>query len=395
MRVAIVHDWLTGLRGGEKVLELFLELYPEATIATLLHVPGSTSPRIESHPIRTTFIQKLPLVEQRYRWYLPLFPRAIESLDLSGFDLVISSSHCAAKGAIAPKGALHICYCHTPMRYVWDRFEDYFGSGWKSRLLYGPAARLLRRWDRNSARRVDHFIANSHYVASRIRDYYGRDVDAVIPPPVDTDFYTPAPEDAASAEPYFLVVSALVPYKRIELAFEAFRGRAEPLLVVGTGPSEAKLKALAPKNVRLLGWLPDEELRKLYRGCRATVLPGVEDFGIVPLEALACGAPVVAYGEGGALDTVKDGETGVLFREPTAASLSRAIDRVSGLRFNRESLRNWALGFSRERFLTQMREFILTRTQEHKRASPAAGPGGPHPPRAGSEGSAGGGAPAH
>ena len=384
MRVAIVHDWLTGLRGGEKVLELFLELYPEATIATLLHVPGSTSPRIESHPIRTTFIQKLPLVEQRYRWYLPLFPRAIESLDLSGFDLVISSSHCAAKGAIAPKGALHICYCHTPMRYVWDRFEDYFGSGWKSRLLYGPAARLLRRWDRNSARRVDHFIANSHYVASRIRDYYGRDVDAVIPPPVDTDFYTPAPEDAASAEPYFLVVSALVPYKRIELAFEAFRGRAEPLLVVGTGPSEAKLKALAPKNVRLLGWLPDEELRKLYRGCRATVLPGVEDFGIVPLEALACGAPVVAYGEGGALDTIKDGETGVLFREPTAASLSRAIDRVSGLRFNRESLRNWALGFSRERFLTQMREFISSRTQDRYQTS---GPGGPHPPRARSEGS--------
>src|SRR3990172_1074148 len=229
------------------------------------------------------------------------------------------------------------------MRYVWDRFEDYFGSGWKSRLLYGPAARLLRRWDRNSARRVDHFIANSHYVASRIRDYYGREVDAVIPPPVDTGYYTPAPDgdSAAAAEPYFLVVSALVPYKRIELALEA----------------------IAPKNVRLLGWLPDEELRRLYRGCRATILPGVEDFGIVPLEAIACGAPVVAYGEGGALDTGKDGETGAFFREPTAASLSHAIDRVSGLRFNKESLRNWALGFSRERFLTQMREFISSRTR--------------------------------
>jgi len=365
MRVAIVHDWLTGRRGGEKVLELLLELYPEATIFTLLHLPGSAGSSIEAHPIRTSFIQKLPLVERHYRWYLPLFPRAIESLDLSGFDLVLSSSHCAAKGAIAPKGALHICYCHTPMRYVWDRFGDYFGRGWKARLLYGPAARRLRRWDRNSASRVDHFIANSHYVASRIRDYYGREVDAVIPPPVDTGYYTPAPDgdSAAAAEPYFLVVSALVPYKRIELALEAFRGRAETLLVVGTGPSRGRIEAIAPKNVRLLGWLPDEELRRLYRGCRATILPGVEDFGIVPLEAIACGAPVVAYGEGGALDTVKDGETGAFFREPTAASLSHAIDRVSGLRFNKESLRNWALGFSRERFLTQMREFISSRTR--------------------------------
>jgi glycosyltransferase involved in cell wall biosynthesis len=364
MRVAIVHDWLTGLRGGEKVLELLLELYPEATIFTLLHVAGSTSSRIESHPIRTTFIQKLPLVERHYRWYLPLFPRAIESLDFSGFDLVLSSSHCAAKGAIAPKGALHICYCHTPMRYVWDRFEDYFGRGWKARILYGPAAGLLRRWDRTSARRVDHFIANSRYVASRIREYYGREVDAIIPPPVDTDFYNPAPESGGPAEPYFLVVSALVPYKRIELAIEAFRGRSEPLLIVGTGPAKSRLEALAPENIRFLGWLPDEELRSLYRGCRAAILPGVEDFGIVPLEALACGAPVVAYGEGGALDTVRDGETGVLFHEPTPLSLSHAIDRVSGLSFNKESLRNWALGFSRDRFLTQMREFISSRTQD-------------------------------
>jgi glycosyltransferase involved in cell wall biosynthesis len=356
MRVAIVHDWLTGLRGGEKVLELFLELFPEATIATLLYVPGSTSARIESRPIVTSFIQKLPLVERHYRWYLPLFPRAIESLDLSGFDLVLSSSHCAAKGAIAREGALHICYCHTPMRYVWDRFEDYFGRGWKSRLLYAPAARRLRRWDRSSAARVDAFVANSGYVASRIRDYYGREVDAIVPPPVDTDFYTPAQEGAG--DPYYLVVSALVPYKRIELAIEAFRGRAERLVVAGAGPSKSRLEAGAPSNVRFLGFLPDEELRRLYRGARAAILPGVEDFGIVPLESMACGVPVVAYGVGGALDTVKDGETGVLFSEPTPASLSRAIDRVSALSFNKESLRNWAVGFSKERFLTRMREFI-------------------------------------
>ena len=356
MRVVIVHDWLTGLRGGEKVLELLLEIFPDATIATLLHVPGSTSSRIESRPIVTSFIQKLPLVERQYRWYLPLFPRAIESLDLSGFDLVISSSHCAAKGAIAGRGAPHISYCHTPMRYVWDRFEDYFGRGWKSRLLYAPWARRLRRWDRSSASRVDSFVANSRYVASRIRDYYGREVDAVIPPPVDTDFYTPGSE--VGGDPYYLVVSALVPYKRIDSAVEAFRGRPERLLVVGAGPSRETLEAFAPSNVRFLGFLPDEELRRLYRGARGAILPGVEDFGIVPLEAMACGTPVVAYGEGGALDTVKDGETGVLFLEPTPASLSHAIDRVSALSFNKESLRNWAVGFSRERFLTRMREFI-------------------------------------
>ncbi len=366
MRVAIVHDWLTGLRGGEKVLELLLELFPDATLATLLYVPGSTSNRIESRPIVTSFIQKLPLVERHYRWYLPLFPRAIESLNLSDFDLVLSSSHCAAKGAIARAGALHVCYCHTPMRYVWDRFEDYFGRGWKSRLLYSPAARRLRRWDRSSASRVDSFIANSRYVATRIRDYYGRDVDAVIPPPVDIDFYTPAPE-AASAVPYFLAVSALVPYKRLELAVEAFRGRPERLLVVGAGPSRSRLEASAPSNVRFLGFLPDEELRRLYRGARAAILPGVEDFGIVPLEAMACGTPVVAYGDGGALDTVKDGETGVFFREATAAALSHAIDRVSVLSFNKESLRNWAVGFSRERFLTRMREFIHSFLNKHGR----------------------------
>ncbi|MGH9332767.1 MAG: glycosyltransferase, partial [Vicinamibacteria bacterium] len=269
--------------------------------------------------------------------------------------------HCAAKGAIPPKGVRHICYCHTPMRYVWDRFSDYFGDGWKAHLFYGPAARGLRRWDRKTASRVDHFVANSRYVASRIRDYYGREVDAVIPPPVDTDFFTPDPEHPVPGD--FLVVSALVPYKRIDLAIEAFRGRREMLNIVGTGPSEASLKSRAPENVRFLGWLPDEELRVLYRSCTAAILPGVEDFGIVPLEAQACGAPVVAFSEGGALDSVREGETGVFFREPTALSLSHAIDRVSTLRFNKTSLRDWALGFSRERFVSRMRDFLSARIE--------------------------------
>jgi glycosyltransferase involved in cell wall biosynthesis len=361
MRVAIVHDWLTGFRGGEKVLDLLIELFPGATIFTLVHTAGSTSARIESRPIVTAFTQKLPLASRHYRWYLPLFPWAIESLDLAGFDLILSSSHCAAKGVVPPAGALHICYCHTPMRYVWDRFEDYFGNGVKARLVYGPVASFLRRWDRDSASRVHRFIANSTYVKERIRSYYGREVDAVIPPPVDTDFYTPGEEARRN---YFLIVSALVPYKRIDLALEAFRGRGEDLLIVGVGPSAARLRAMAPANVRFLGWLPDEELRRLYRGCRATILPGVEDFGIVPLESMACGRPVVALARGGVLDTVRDGETGVLFEEASSVSLSRAIDRVSSLRFNESSLREWALGFSREKFLNRMREFVRMRLEE-------------------------------
>ncbi len=361
MRVALVHDWLTGLRGGEKVLECLVELYPEATLFTLLHIPGTTSERIESLPIRTAFTQNLPLVKTHYRWYLPVFPSAIESLRLEGFDLIISSSHCVAKGVRPPSGALHVCYCHTPMRYVWDRFEDYFGTGMSARLVYGPIAARLRRWDVSSAPRVDHFIANSSYVAERIKRCYGREADSVIPAPVDTDFFTRS-DDAR--EPYYLVVSALVPYKRIDLAIDAFRGRSERLVIVGSGPFDRQLRARAGTNVEFRGFVRNGELRELYRRCRAVVLPGVEDFGIVPLEAQACGCPVVALGEGGARDTVRDCETGVLFGESTPSALSSAIDKVSSLSFNEESLRDWALGFSREKFRARIRDFIRARVEQ-------------------------------
>jgi len=354
MRVALVHDWLTGMRGGEKVLEVFCELFPDATLYTLVHVAGTTSPTIESRPIRTAFTQKLPKASSLYRWYLPLHPWAIGSLRIDDVDLVLSSSHCVAKSIRAPKGALHICYCHTPMRYVWDRFEDYFGSGVKAKLLYGPVASRLRHWDKATADRVDTYIANSNYVAERIERYYGRE-SAVIPPPVDTDFFVPGNTDAP---PYFLIVSALVPYKRVDLAIDAFRGRKEELRIVGAGPDAARLKSSAPDNVRFLGWVDPSALRELYQGCRACLLPGVEDFGIVPLEAQASGAPVVAFGYGGALDTVRDGETGVLFQEQTVPALSRAIDKVSSLRLNKKSMRDWALGFSRETFRGRMQAFI-------------------------------------
>ncbi len=354
MRVALIHDWLTGLRGGEKVLEVLCELYPDATLFTMVYIPDSTSLIIESHPIRTAFTQKLPAVKSLYRWYLPLYPWAVESLDLDGYDLVVSSSHCVAKGVLTPPDSTHICYCHTPMRYVWDRFGDYFGNGVTARLVYGPVAHYLRKWDVASAERVDHFIANSKHVAERIQKYYRREAD-VIYPPVDTEVYVPAEEEP---EDYYLIVSALVPYKRLELAIDAFNKRNEPLLIVGTGPQEAKLKARAGPNIRFLGGLSQQELRPLYQRCQAVLLPGVEDFGIVPVEAQACGRPVVAFAEGGALESVRDGETGVFFSESSPEALSDAIDRVSSLRFNSNAVRSWAIGLSRLRFKDRVKTYI-------------------------------------
>jgi glycosyltransferase involved in cell wall biosynthesis len=361
-RVALVHDWLTGFRGGEKVLDALCELYPDAPLFTLLWVPGTTSPRIEERTIHTAFTQSLPGVRRFYRWYLPLHPWGIQSLSLRDFDLVLSSSHCVAKGVKAPPGALHICYCHTPMRYVWDRFEDYFGSGLKARLLFGPVAHLLRRWDRSTANRVHHYVANSHYVAGRIRRYYGREADEVIAPPVDTDFFTPGSN--GSDGDYYLVVSALVPYKRVDVAIEAFRGRPETLVVVGKGPLEKKLRSTAGPNVRFEGRVDEERLRKLYRGCRGFVQPAVEDFGIAPVEAQACGRPVVARGEGGALDNVRDGDTGVLYDGESPRALSAAIDKLNSLSVNTTLLRDWALRFSKLAFQRRMREFIQARIEE-------------------------------
>ncbi len=361
MRVALIHDWLTGLRGGEKVLEVLCELYPAATLFTLVHIPDSTSPTIESLPLRTAFTQRLPGVSKHYRWYLPLYPWAIESLDFREYDLLISSSHCVAKGAIPSPEALHICYCHTPMRYIWDRFSDYFGKGLKSRFLYGPFAHFLRKWDVASAERVHHFIANSQYVAERIRNYYGREPDAVIHPPVDTDFFVPSDD---GPDDYYLVVSALAPYKRLDVAIDCFKQRSETLLIVGTGPEEENLRARAGKTVKFLGRVDDEELRRLYQHARATLLPGVEDFGIVPLESQACGRPVIALGEGGAMETVKEGKTGVFFREPSPNALSSAIDKISSLRFNESDLRDWACRFSRERFKSNIKDFIESKSEQ-------------------------------
>jgi glycosyltransferase involved in cell wall biosynthesis len=345
------------MRGGEKVLLALARLFPEAPIYTLLHVRGSVAPELEARDIRTSFVQHLPAVATRYRHYLPLFPAAAESFDLAGFDLVLSSSHCVAKGVRPAPGALHLCYCHTPMRYVWDRYDDYFGPGRASplsRLLIRMVAARLRTWDVRTATRVHRFAANSAYVAERIRRYYGRD-SVVIPPPVDTAFFTPGDDRPGT---YDLVVSALAPYKRLDLVLDAYRGTGWPVRIVGTGPEEARLRALAPPEAAFLGHVSDLDLRQLYRGCRAVLMPGVEDAGIVPLEALACARPAVVFAQGGGAETVEHGRTGVVFHEATAAALRAAVANLETTRFDRLALRARAEALRLEVFEERVRAFV-------------------------------------
>jgi glycosyltransferase involved in cell wall biosynthesis len=356
LRVALVHDWLTGMRGGEKVLEAIAERFPGAPIFTLFHFPGSVSPALEAHPIVTSSLQRWPGVRRHYRRYLPLFPAAIEDFDLSGYDLVVSTSHCVAKGAIPAPGARHLCYCHSPMRYAWDQEHAYFPR------RRGPGARLralalsrLRTWDAASAPRVDRFVANSRFVAERIRRYYGREA-VVLPPPVDTAFFTPAdPSKFASRDDYVLAVSAPAPYKRLDLAIQACERAGVRLVLAGDGPGLSAPRRAAGARAELRGRVESAELRELYRGALCLLQPGVEDFGIAPVEALACGTPVVALGRGGVLDIVIDGVHGVL-ADPAGddgqrvRALAAAIDKARGIRFNPLELRLRAESFSLDRF---------------------------------------------
>jgi glycosyltransferase involved in cell wall biosynthesis len=352
LRTALVHDWLTGMRGGEKVLDAICELYPEAPLYCLVHIPGSVSPRIERRRIVTSIVQGLPGSEHFYRQYLPLFPAAVELFDLDGYDLVISTSHCAAKAVVARGGAVHVDYCHSPMRYAWDQFNEYFGVEQVGRLrnrLLRPVMAALARWDRTTADRVDCFVANSRYVAGRIRRYYNRG-STVVYPPVDTAFYRP-PDDHGRPRSRFLIVSALVPYKRLDVAIDACRQVRAPLTIVGTGPERARLERSAGSDVEFLGWRSDDEIRTLYRQSTAVLLPGIEDFGLVPVEAQSCGCPVVALGEGGAAESVVDGETGVLVGDRSVGAFAEALTRVSSVTFDESHLRRNALRFSKEAFL--------------------------------------------
>lgn len=385
MKIAIVHDWLTGMRGGEKCLEVFCRLFPDADIYTLLHLPGKVSPEIESHPIYTSFLQKLPLIEKKYRHYLPLMPFAIEQFDLKGYDLVLSSSHCVAKGIRTSKETRHICYCYTPMRYIWDQFDQYFSfrtGNYLTTAVMKTLAPLLRRWDVRSSRRVDQFIAISHHVQKRIKRYYGRE-SVVIYPPVNGEFYTPGKNEVK--EDFFLIVSAFAPYKRVDLAVEAFNELGYPLVVIGEGQMGDSLRKEAGPNIRFEGWLPDEEIRSFYARCRAFVFCGEEDFGITPLEAQAMGKPVIALGRGGVLETViPDRETwkpetginvrktscptGVFFYESTPAALVSAIRHFEEVEeiFLPDFARKHALQFDLKVFSDRIQHFIEEQFHNHR-----------------------------
>ncbi|MCB2226000.1 MAG: glycosyltransferase [Desulfarculaceae bacterium] len=348
------------MRGGEKVLEAMCRLFPDAPLYTLLHIPGSVSPIIEDRPIHTSFVQKMPLAAKRYRHYLPLFPRAMEGLSMPSCDLVLSTSHCVAKAASAPSGALHVSYVHTPMRYIWDMYPEYFGPGrgGAARYVMPLLRRRMQRWDVATCQRVDHFIANSRHVARRIRRNYGRGA-VVIPPPVEAERFAPA----AKPEGYYLVVSALVPYKRVELAVEACTRANKRLKVVGRGPEEARLKAMAGPTVEFLGWVGDEHLAGLYARAKAFLFPGEEDFGITPLESMASGRPVIAFARGGALETVVGpgdpagrAPTGLFFHHQHAGALLAAMQELEAMleRFDPQALADHAASFDTAHFMERL-----------------------------------------
>ncbi|NLY01398.1 MAG: glycosyltransferase family 4 protein [Rhodopirellula sp.] len=367
VQIALVHDWLTGMRGGEKCLEVLCRRFPSARLFTLVHARGRMSADIERMRITTSFLQRFPGVARHYRYLLPLMPSAVERFELPGdVDVVLSFSHAVAKSIKPPPGVPHVCYCFTPMRYAWHRRDDYFvASGRISQAPINAARGLLldwlQQWDLQTSRRVTHFVAVSRTVAARIADSYGR-TSRVVYPPVDTEFYRPA---EVGRDDYYLCVSALVPYKRIDLAIEACNRLGRRLVVIGAGPERARLGRLAGRTVELTGWLSDEQIRDHFRRCSALLFPGHEDFGIVPVEAQACGAPVIAFGQGGVTETVLSAAgdrrgTGLFFSRQTADSLCGAIEQFEANRQCCDSrlARRQAERFATERFERELIDYL-------------------------------------
>lgn len=363
-RVALIHDWLTGMRGGEYVLEAIAELFPKAELFTLLYIPGKIAPILTTLKRHTSALQKFPGVERKYRHYLPFMPKLIESFDLSGFDLILSSSHCVAKGIRKPPGSVHISYIHAPMRYMWDRYDDYFGperASFPVRLGVKMFRSYLQNWDKSvsSKERIDYVMANSQFIAEQVSRIYQRPVDQVVYPFADLSRFsrsrTPSPTSS------YLMVTAFAPYKKVDMAIHAFNDLKLPLMIVGSGQDESRLKKIAGPTVDFLGPLSNQAIADLYAQCRAFIFPGIEDFGITPVEAMAAGAPVIAFNQGGVTETVTE-KTGVFFSEPTPQSLAQAILQfeASKDRFLEKNCRERASQFSRNRFQKEFSEGVFS-----------------------------------
>jgi len=359
VKIALVHDFLVKLGGAERVLKVFAELYPDAPIYTLLYdekVCGKVFPK---ERVRTSFLQKFPeFLRKRQKYLLPFMPRAIESFDLSEYDLIISSNSAYAHGILMPSSAQHICYCHSPMRYAWDYAHEYLkeqDAGAVKKYLANRMIHTIRQWDQLSADRADHYIANSNHVRKRIKKYYRKDAE-IIYPPVDTKRFQPQKEH----NNYFLIVSTLSPYKKIDLAVQLFNKIGKELIIVGSGSHYEYLKSIAASNVHLMGFKDDEAVKKLMEGCRAFIFPGEEDFGITPVEAMACGKPVLAYGKGGALETIIPGVTGEFFYEPTLESMEDGLGRliINEPDYDAEKIHKHAVGFSKQKFVEHFKDFV-------------------------------------
>jgi len=356
MRVALVHYWLTKMRGGERVLEAFAEMFPEADIFTHVYDPDGVSNALKRHDIKTTFISKMPFARSQYQKYLPFMPRALEELDLSDYDLIISSESGPAKGIIPKPDAFHLCYCHSPMRYIWDLYPEYqSASGFLARQVFPGIAHRLRTWDATSAMRVDQFVANSGFVAKRIEKYYRRDSEVIHPPIAVEEFEAAATDDVAD---YYLAAGEFVGYKRFDLVVDAFTKLDLPLIVIGEGEQRKDLERRAGSNIKFLGRVDFAELKQHFGRCKALVFPGEEDFGMIPVEVMAAGRPVIAYGRGGALDTVIDGETGVLFEKQTEEGVIAAVKKFETLQFDRSKLQAHARKFGLDVFKAQITDLL-------------------------------------
>ncbi|OGZ33057.1 MAG: glycosyl transferase [Candidatus Portnoybacteria bacterium RBG_13_40_8] len=357
MRVALIHDYLNQYGGAEQVLGSLTEIFPNAPIYTLLYDTEIVNKFFPDKKIRASFLQKIPFIKSHHRFFPPLMPIAVEKFDLSEYDLVISDSAAFSKGVITRPETFHICYCHTPIRYAWDDSHKYireFSMPKLAKIFVPIFMNYLRLWDREASFRVDKFISNSNFVAQRIKKYYKQDA-TVIYPPVDVKAFYPSNK---LADNYFLMVGRLLPYKRFDIAIKAFNNLELPLKIIGNGPEAKKLKRMANWNIEFLGELNADRLREYYQNCQALIFPQEEDFGIVALEAMACGKPLIAYRGGGALESVKDGETGIFFDEQTIDSLVEAVKNFKLKKFNSKKIRQHALKFDKEIFKKKIKDFV-------------------------------------